>query len=180
MQHYFANDYLTIDPVATHGMATLRSFDWNELPKKTRKIKQVFDESIEFGLGHQGLSIPIVSISGERAVFNINAECSDKEWNSRKPLFIRDLSVIAQVCHLSFAAKETGQNSSVRHCLTERELESLKWAASGKSAWETSVILSVSERTVRFHLDQARRKLNCSTKIQAVAKSVATGLINIS
>ena len=63
--------------------------------------------------------------------------------------------------------------------LSDQELECLIWAASGKSVWETSVILSLSERTVRFHLDQARRKLKCTSKIQAVAKAVATGLINI-
>ena len=35
--------------------------------------------------------------------------------------------------------------------LSPRELECLKWAAAGKTAWETSIILDISEGTVKFH-----------------------------
>lgn len=79
------------------------------------------------------------------------------------------------------AEQKNAKDNSQPDCqLIDLELECLKWAASGKSIWETSVILNIAERNVRYHLDQARRKLQCATKIQAVAKAVATGLINIS
>ncbi|HEX2255768.1 MAG TPA: helix-turn-helix domain-containing protein [Afifellaceae bacterium] len=64
--------------------------------------------------------------------------------------------------------------------LSPREIECLKWAAEGKTAWETSHILSISERCVRFHLDQARGKLGCLTKVQAVAKAIAIGIVTLS
>jgi DNA-binding CsgD family transcriptional regulator len=63
--------------------------------------------------------------------------------------------------------------------VSARELDCLKWVAAGKSAWEASVILGISERTVRFHLNSAREKLNCTTTTQAVAKVVAQKLIAI-
>jgi DNA-binding CsgD family transcriptional regulator len=61
--------------------------------------------------------------------------------------------------------------------LSARELDCLQWTAAGKTAWEASVILGISERTVRFHLNAAREKLGCATTTQAVAKAVVGQLI---
>ena len=63
--------------------------------------------------------------------------------------------------------------------LSARELDCLQWAAAGKTAWEASVILGITERTVRFHLNAAREKLACATTTQAVAKAVLSQLIHV-
>jgi DNA-binding CsgD family transcriptional regulator len=68
-------------------------------------------------------------------------------------------------------------NPSDEAAVTARELECLKWIAQGKTAWEASVILGISERTVRFHLNSAREKLCCINTTQAVAKAVSDQLI---
>jgi DNA-binding CsgD family transcriptional regulator len=72
-----------------------------------------------------------------------------------------------------------GHQSDQQILLSARELDCLKWTAAGKTAWEASIILGISERTVRFHLNAAREKLNCATTTQAVAKAVANHLIDI-
>lgn len=61
--------------------------------------------------------------------------------------------------------------------LTPRELEVLKWAADGKTEWETGKILSLSQHTVSEHLESAARRLNCATKIQAVVRAYRAGLL---
>lgn len=61
--------------------------------------------------------------------------------------------------------------------LTKRELDVLSWTAQGKTAWEVSVILGMSEKTVNFHLGNSMRKLGVSSKHQAVLKCVAAGLL---
>ena len=61
--------------------------------------------------------------------------------------------------------------------LTRRELDVLSWTAQGKTAWEVSVILGMSEKTVNFHLGNAMRKLQVSSKHQAVLKCVAAGVL---
>jgi DNA-binding CsgD family transcriptional regulator len=63
--------------------------------------------------------------------------------------------------------------------VSARELDCLRWMAAGKSAWEASVILGISERTVRFHLNSAREKLDCTTTTQAVAILVSQKLIAV-
>ena len=56
--------------------------------------------------------------------------------------------------------------------LTTREQEALSWVAEGKSDWEIAVILGLSETTVRFHVDNARKKLGAVNRAQAVARLV--------
>jgi len=60
--------------------------------------------------------------------------------------------------------------------LTPRELECMRWVANGKTDWEIGKILSISQSTVRFHLDRARLKLNAKTRAQAAARLVLGGL----
>ena len=56
--------------------------------------------------------------------------------------------------------------------LTVRELECLRWTALGKTDSEIGVILSISARTARFHIENSKRKLGVSTRIQAVAEAL--------
>jgi DNA-binding CsgD family transcriptional regulator len=64
--------------------------------------------------------------------------------------------------------------------LTQREKDVLYWAVEGKSAWEIGVILSITERTVKFHLSNVYKKLNVSTRAQAVAQAIRNDLIDTS
>ena len=61
--------------------------------------------------------------------------------------------------------------------LTARERDALALVADGKTDWEVSVILGVSEATARFHIDNGRRKLGAVTRAQAVARMANRRLI---
>jgi DNA-binding CsgD family transcriptional regulator len=71
-------------------------------------------------------------------------------------------------------AAETDPKST----LSSREIDCLHWAARGKSNREIGDILGVSENTVRFHLKNAYRKLDVSSRSQAVIAAMQTGLIS--
>jgi DNA-binding response OmpR family regulator len=61
--------------------------------------------------------------------------------------------------------------------LADREVETLTWAARGKTFWEIGQILGLSKRTVEFHLENARRKLGVATRTQALIKAATGHLI---
>jgi DNA-binding CsgD family transcriptional regulator len=63
--------------------------------------------------------------------------------------------------------------------LTCREHACLNWAAKGKTSWEISQILAISERTVNFHLSNCIRKTNSCNRQQAISKCVAGGHIHM-
>lgn len=62
--------------------------------------------------------------------------------------------------------------------LTNREKEVLTWAAAGKTSLEISVILGLTERTIKWHSAQARTTLRVATTIQAVVEALRRGLID--
>lgn len=52
--------------------------------------------------------------------------------------------------------------------LSSREVECLQWLASGKTLSEAAIILGISERTLRYHIGNARERLGVATTVQAV------------
>ena len=77
--------------------------------------------------------------------------------------------------HLSESPEETRTRESIH--LTMREHEILKWVSEGKGCWETGAILGISERTVKFHLQNIYRKLNVVNRAQAITKAMRYSLI---
>jgi DNA-binding response OmpR family regulator len=61
--------------------------------------------------------------------------------------------------------------------LGQREVETLTWAARGKTSAEIAEILGLSKRTVDFHIERARGKLGVATRVQAVMKATSGQLI---
>ncbi len=61
--------------------------------------------------------------------------------------------------------------------LNEREIETLTWAARGKTSAEIARLLDLSKRTVDFHIDNARAKLGAATRTEAVIKAATGRLI---
>jgi DNA-binding CsgD family transcriptional regulator len=57
--------------------------------------------------------------------------------------------------------------------LTEREAEVLAWAARGKSDAQIGALLSISHRTVDKHLEHLFRKLEVSSRAEAVARALS-------
>jgi DNA-binding response OmpR family regulator len=55
--------------------------------------------------------------------------------------------------------------------LNEREVQTLTWAARGKTSAQIAKILGFSKRNADFHLDNARHKLGAATRILAVIKA---------
>ncbi len=61
--------------------------------------------------------------------------------------------------------------------LTPRERECLRWCAAGKTCWETALILGIAKRTVDFHMQSARRKLQARNNAACVARALLLGLL---
>ncbi|MBW9075677.1 helix-turn-helix domain-containing protein [Agrobacterium deltaense] len=63
-------------------------------------------------------------------------------------------------------------NTSKDKKLTSREKEVLFWAANGKTAWETSIILNISKSTVISHLRNSRIKLETVNVVQTIVEAM--------
>jgi LuxR family quorum sensing-dependent transcriptional regulator len=61
--------------------------------------------------------------------------------------------------------------------LTVREIDVLKWIAEGKTDWEISKILHVSEHLVDKMARQIRAKFGTTNRIQAVVQALRQRII---
>jgi len=81
--------------------------------------------------------------------------------------------------HFHEALRRIGNISKNGVPLTSKETEILKWIKQGKTTWDISTILGISERTVKFHVANILQKLDAVTRAHAVAIALERKLIDI-
>lgn len=178
-RHYLQEGYVNIDPVLRAGMAGVLPVDWGAIKRDDPVILRFFGEAQEFKIGPTGLTIPIRGRHGEFAILSVTSDISLHEWELTKHTYMRDLMLVAYFFHdWALKIEHVDQNDFLQ-CLSLREKDCLKWRALGKSDWDISQCLNISERTVKFHLENARHKLGVMNTTHAVAKALTLGLIAI-
>ena len=76
------------------------------------------------------------------------------------------------------AARVVAQvNAPRRRGLSEREREVLRWVAQGQSNKQIARHLSITERTVKFHMTSIFNKLGAENRAQAIAIAAERGIL---
>jgi DNA-binding CsgD family transcriptional regulator len=140
--------------------------------RQPQKCGTFFDEAAQFGIRY-GFTIPIKDRQNRIAAVTFATD-------ERRPAFGRSVAAYSSGLHLMAlffhrqACTAFDPSRVIAGAkLSPRQLECLEWAAQGKSAWETSRIIGVSRRTVAFHLETAKARLEVRSISQAVAKLIA-------
>jgi len=174
--HYLERHYERFDPVIERAIDHTEPFQWGRGilsfdPSESRH--ELFDEAARFGI-RCGFTIPIHDVRGPTAAMTFASD-------ERRPQFERTIGEHSRVLQLmamyfhSHARRKLAPERLINGVsLSPRELECLKWASHGKSAWEIGHILGISRRTAAFHLDNAKAKLRVHSICQAVACLVAS------
>jgi DNA-binding response OmpR family regulator len=89
-----------------------------------------------------------------------------------------DFDVLASIIEARLARVPRAEIWPTKAALNDREIETLTWAARGKTSLEIAQILGLSKRTVDFHIDNARAKLGATTRVEAVTKAASGRLID--
>jgi DNA-binding CsgD family transcriptional regulator len=64
--------------------------------------------------------------------------------------------------------------------LSVRERQVFGWLAFGKTSWDVSVIMSISEHTVNEYIASGVQKLKASNRTEAVMRALLTNQIDLS
>lgn len=179
-QRYTTNGYMSVDPTVSHCATHLIPITWDQLKfleNENDQVRQFMGEAREFGL-NSGVSFPIHSAQGEFAMLNLATGKNHEQAKSSILEAMPYASLFSAYLHEAVRRVFEHQVISLSKVrLTDREKQCLLWSAEGKTTWETSHILGVSERTVVFHLQNAVDKLKTVSRQQAVARAVSLGLI---
>lgn len=159
---YWDQDYGSSDPVLLAVLRDGGPVVWHEVPVANGPLpKRVMGEASEFGLT-DGVAFAIRGSLCSSLFISLAADT---------PLDRRQAG-LAHFGSMYFAAKlERLLNPPAQHrpALTKRERDCLSWAAHGKTDWELSCILGISQHTATQHIRSAIRKLNTSNRAHAVA-----------
>ncbi len=137
--------------------------DYEKLTPKERKslekaAKSGMTDGIVFPLKGRVDRVAGVTLTGDTKLLD-----ADLIW----VLSCLSVGLYQRACALDNRPKPEFNHNSTGF-LTERERECLTWVAIGKTDKQVADTLGITERTVKFHIINAKTKLNAKTRLQAV------------
>jgi LuxR family quorum-sensing system transcriptional regulator SolR len=174
MEHYQASGFLEIDPTVRAGMQGAGLIVW---PESTyHDAPRLWSDAHDFGLT-VGVAHPSWAAHGAFGLLTMSrhADPLTPAEIDRLPILTNWLANMSHTLMSKFVLHKLMPETGVT--LTAREREVLSWTGEGKTAYEIGQILSISERTVNFHVNNVLLKLGATNKVQAVVKAIAMGLI---
>jgi DNA-binding CsgD family transcriptional regulator len=172
MKRYFEEDYARCDPVLAVLGRSVERVSWRSVyarPGLSPRQQQMKYEMAGFGIG-DGITIALPGSETRTALFSGFRIDPDR----RASVALHAAALFTQQ-RLGKLAGETAPAAA----LSAREAECLCWAAQGKTDWEIGEILKLSESTVHWYIESAKRKLGVSTRIQAVVGAFYRGAIRL-
>ena len=173
-EHYARNNYILKDPRVLHLLHTVRPYILDDVlscPNHTQDQLRILDEAREFGV--KGIyDVPLRSPQNTPAMIGLAGENSAPAPDQRIELHLAAIYTDALL-------RPPAPPPEALPPLTEREHECLQWAAIGKSDHDIGEILGISEKTVNFHIESAKRRYGVSSRVLAAAMAVRAGVVHL-
>jgi len=175
LEAYIEQCWFNFDPIIRRAQNRVTAIHWKTVEwdkplskQEHRVLSHLQDIDIQ-----SGVSIPIHGPGRGFSMLSLLRLSAEKETviHGEMEATLQLLST-----HLtSFFQRQCPVNATPR--LTSRETDCLSWTARGKTALEIGKILSISERTVRFHLNNTTQKFKVTSKHEAVLRAVEVGAL---
>jgi DNA-binding CsgD family transcriptional regulator len=174
---YTERNLFRFDPVRQHAERSLLPFRWNSsgfTAGLTKSQRLILREAASAGIVN-GYTVPIHvpwTAGALRASCSVIPDSNAIDERAYRAVQIMAIYLYASMEHREGvnATPESGLKSAP--VLSERERQCLEMAAQGKSDWDISQLLGISESTVHKHVESAKRRLGVSTRIQAIVWAV--------
>jgi len=180
-ENYTTCDFIKVDPIIAQSIEYSQPIKWKDTYTAYRnkqddgKVEKLIRSSEEHCL-QNGITFAVNKKESPDIfiIFSFCMKSSDFDAVS-----VHKLNVLLPYAYKPIQKLYQSNHStcSTHKNLTSRELEVLEWITQGKTSWETGKILSISERTVKFHLNNMYQKLNVTNRTQAITTAMSHGLI---
>ena len=169
---YRPEEHFKNDTIFPFNLEHSRAYTWSESQRRfpEKQFIDLMNRAAEFRLKY-GISSGISLDGPSWSIFSFAGDCDRFTGHH-----LRVLDIVTPHLHQAFV-RVCGAQPRADFELSTREREVLGWMKEGKTNWEISVILSISERTVKFHVQNIERKLNAVNKAHAIAIALDNGLV---
>jgi LuxR family transcriptional regulator, quorum-sensing system regulator SolR len=176
---YFDRRWDRIDPVLASTMRAVRPFYWNDVIQQSQLSKRQIDfmnQCRELKV-HSGVVFPFHGPGDRLDVISLSRRIPDTP-NLERTTLLHAITVQTWNQFLELSKDQIFVDRQPVE-LTTRELEILRWCKVGKSRADIGEILSISMRTVEYHLNNVMTKLGATNQITAVVMAIQMGLIDL-
>lgn len=164
-----------IDPVLKRAESTPLPFFWDTALQSvplTRSQKIMMADAAGYGITH-GFTVPL-HLSWLPGT--LRASCSvipdGPTVDMRSYVAVE---VLATYLYFFASRAHAPWLAAAPVTLTQRERECLALVAQGKGDWAIARVLNLAESTVHYHIEQIKRRLDVTTRTQAVTQALLSG-----
>ena len=181
IEHWLRENYTVHFPGAHARLRTL-PYVWN-FPRAARdeklsaKQRRVMRELADVG-AMQAINVPVHLPRARVAIVSWLSHKEGVETERALDLSCELMAAAHFFMNLVLRSEKAHEPAEQLPTLSPRELESLAWAARGKSDQDIAAICTLSPATVRCYIDSAASKLGATTRTQAVAVASELGLLH--
>lgn len=167
LDHYRKKNYLRVDAGLRFAAQMFLPFKYLDAPDPQGEARELVSDLVAYGLAN-AVMVPVNGIPCIKGAV----------WLQGNDLEPHPQAILHTVVSYAFHRLGTKFYKAPPRLLSAREIETLAWAAAGKSAWETGEILRITQRTVEEHLASAIRKLGATNRAQAIAIALRDRIIS--
>lgn len=176
LQRYEQQGYIHVDPTFLHARDSLSPLVWTEAMCSTSAQRRFKRDAWQHGFG-AGVTFPVQSRNGDFARLNLSMSRHPPEALARVRGVLMCGALLASVTHDAMERVVRQRALEQAPKLTKRETEVLHWIAKGKSNWDISKLVGISEHGVSHHVRNILLKFSVASRHQAVATAHALGML---
>lgn len=174
---YSSKRYYDHDPVLLFALHNILPASWSSVTERqtlNARQQRIMSDAEDIGL-RNGIIVPIHGPGGEFSVLSLSHSETERQGEANVLVDETLIHMFALRFHGVVRKLQEPAEREPPVDLTTREIDVLFWTAEGKSTWDISQILDISEATVNFHINSVKRKLGVFSKPHAVAKMYTFG-----
>lgn len=176
LQLYKEKHFSGVDVIVKNNFTTYRPQHWDTTYRRTAPSRKFILLASDFNLKHgYTFGAKPFGLYKRASLFSFSGNFKKHD---RRLVAMVD-RIIPHLHSASSRLIEKRHAENVRNLITSREKDVLSWVKHGKSTWEISIILNISQATVNFHIYNIMRKLDVVNRAQAVAVATHMGLLDI-
>jgi len=160
--------YLARCPVNRHVLETDHPFFWTKTGEPGHDAYRIVRRPS--GSGIHGLQVPVFGHAGLIGAMSFGGTAIDSTVDTRSALTLVAIAAFYAAQRLASPNAPT----PIPH-LSDRELEVMRWVASGRRQVDIALMLGLSERTIENHLRRIRKRLGATSTAQAIHLVVRAG-----
>lgn len=175
-KYYAENDCFEHDPMANWCRVAQNPFEWETVPKSlmtTKKSQDLLRVASDLRR-HSGFVVPIIRTNAPVGAVTL---CSERRVTDNRVK--RAVHLVSLYAYMRVATLLNPGSDPLRDPLSKGERDALSWIGAGKTTWEISVILHISEATVDARVRRAMKKLDAVNRTHAVVSAIKSKQIAV-